>query len=126
MPRASVVRHHYQKHRAPMQCLRPDQAHALLPVLGVSPARDDANDPDERRQSDPIGRYGCFRETRVRDTEECKNQDQQVKRQASGAGLSDCGSVIVQGPDRENDRAYRHNVARPRPSWRSKGDVIRR
>src|SRR5262245_17849348 len=61
-----------------MQGLRPHRAQALLPVRGVSPACDDTNDPDERSQSNQVGRYGCFGETRVRNTKECKHQYQKV------------------------------------------------
>src|SRR5258707_12652952 len=69
---------HCHKYRGPMQRLRPDKTQTLLAVFGVSPPRDDTNEPDERRQNDPICRYGCLGETRVRNTKDRKDQHQEV------------------------------------------------
>src|SRR3984893_11624416 len=94
-------------------CQPKKMVQALRPVFSVSPACDDTDNSNERRQSDPIHRHGCLGEARVRNAKECKNQHQEV-------GPLPCEKCArVEGP------SIRCGIVRLRVSHRSWSDPIR-
>src|SRR6516162_399375 len=70
---------HRQKHRRPMQGLRPHQAQPFISIVDTLPSRDHANNSHQWSKSYPIKRHGGSGDGSISNAEEREHHDQKIR-----------------------------------------------